>query len=226
MSSFDFVGIFQKAINGALRELEAKDKVREELIKETRVTNRLIREAVFLIHSNRMEKAKEKLRKAWEHINELFDKAKKFPDLAYGGILGNSFQEYVEAYALIKIIEEYKIPAYEELKIPPSFYLTGLADLIGELRRRILDLLREERLDEAEFMFKLMENLYSVLREVDYPDALVPGLRRKCDVGRHLIETTRSNILEAKMKAELVKNIKKILKLERTIRRGIDDEKN
>jgi len=207
----DMRKLFRKAIEGALKELEEKDKIREIVIRRTREANRLIREAVFLTHSGNLEQAKDNLAKARSQLNELCDIARRFPDIAYGGIMGMSFQEYTEAYALIKLIEEQRIPSYEELNVPLPYYLTGLADLLGELRRRILDLLRSGDLEGAERTFSAMESLYLILREISYPEALIPGLRHKCDRGRQLVEITRSHIVEAKMKAELVNSVKKAL---------------
>ncbi len=198
-----------EAVSEAVKELEEKDSIREELIKGTRDADRLIRRSISLIHLGKYKEAKESLDKAHDILKTLRNKASRFPDLVYGGLLSMSFQEYVEALSLLTILREGRVPSYKEVDVPPAPYLSGLADVIGELRRRIIDLIREERLEEADRLFEIMEGLYLVLREISYPEALVPGLRRKCDTARHLVEATRAGLVEAQLKLRLLKELRK-----------------
>lgn len=208
----NFLEHFGKAIDEALKELKERDTIREEIIRRNRDADRLIRRSIMLIHLGRIKEAESLLKKAKDILEDLRYKARNFPDLIYGGILNMSFQEYVEALALLLILREGRIPAYREANVPVAPYLSGLADTIGELRRKIVDLIREGQLRKAELLFNAMESLYLILREVSYPEALVPGLRRKCDTARHLIELTRAGLVEAKLKLELLEGLKKVLK--------------
>jgi len=83
--------------------------------------------------------------------------------------------------------------------------LTGLADLIGELRRFILDLLRKSNFEKAEKYMEMMEKLYSELSTFYFPDKIVPGLRNKVDGARWTIERTKSDYIAAKV-AAFIKN--------------------
>lgn len=87
------------------------------------------------------------------------------------------------------------MPEPEEVGVPHEPYLLGLADAEGELRRAILDLLRKGELRQAEELFSLMERVYEFLVEFDYPDAILPGMKRKQDVVRGLIEKTRGELI-------------------------------
>ena len=75
-----------------------------------------------------------------------------------------------------------------------STYLRGLAETIGEMRRRCLDILRQGYSDEAERLLDLMDEIYAMLVTIDYPDAITYGLRRQTDMVRGIIERTRADL--------------------------------
>ena len=66
--------------------------------------------------------------------------------------------------------------------------------MVGELRRRTLDILRHGYSQEAERLLGIMDDIYSVLVTMDYPDAITNGLRRQTDLARSIIEKTRGDI--------------------------------
>ena len=82
----------------------------------------------------------------------------------------------------------------EELDVTGFTYLNGLAEVVGELRRRTLDILRHGYSQEAERLLGIMDDIYSVLVTMDYPDAITNGLRRQTDLARGIIEKTRGDI--------------------------------
>jgi translin len=81
-----------------------------------------------------------------------------------------------------------------ELGVESNTYLNGLAEVVGELRRRCLDILRHGYSTEAERLLTLMDDIYAVLVTMDYPDAITNGLRRQTDIARNIIEKTRGDI--------------------------------
>jgi len=86
-------------------------------------------------------------------------------------------------------------------------YLKGLGEAVGELRRRLLDLLRTGKLTEAEETFAAMETIHDLLTSLDYPDGMTAGLRRTTDVARSLIERSRADltttIVQERLRARL-----------------------
>jgi translin len=66
--------------------------------------------------------------------------------------------------------------------------------VVGELRRRTLDILRSGYSEEAERLLGHMDEIYSVLVTMDYPDAITNGLRRQTDLARGIIEKTRGDV--------------------------------
>ena len=86
------------------------------------------------------------------------------------------------------------LPGPTALDVEDAAYLGGMSDAIGEGRRRLLDLLREGRVTQAEELLDAMEEMFGVLVAMDYPDAITMNLRRATDVSRSLIEKTRGDL--------------------------------
>jgi len=117
-----------------------------------------------------------------------------YPDLFHAGYTQDALKEFVEANATCALIQNQPLPTPEELGVGGATYLNGLAEVVGELRRRTLDILRHGYSQEAERLLGLMDDIYSVLVSIDYPDAITSGLRRQTDVARSIIEKTRGDI--------------------------------
>jgi translin len=99
-------------------------------------------------------------------------------------------------------------PGFEELGIDPVPYLHGLGEAVGEMRRRMLDLLRAEHLEEAERILDLMDGFVDQLAEVDYPDGMTNGLRRTTDVARSLVERSRSDLTTTVVQERLRRDLR------------------
>ena len=78
--------------------------------------------------------------------------------------------------------------------LEPATYLQGLAEAVGELRRRCLDMLLKDNPTEAGRLLGEMDDIYGILVTMDYPDAITNGLRRQTDLARGIIEKTRGDI--------------------------------
>jgi translin len=117
-----------------------------------------------------------------------------YPDLFHAGYTQDALKEFVEANATCALIQNQPLPTPEELGVGGATYLNGLAEVVGELRRRTLDILRHGYSQEAERLLGLMDDIYGVLVSMDYPDAITSGLRRQTDVARSIIEKTRGDI--------------------------------
>jgi len=120
-----------------------------------------------------------------------------FPDLYYSGYVGNAQTEYAEVSILNAVLHGEKIPTPGQLQVDNAAYLNGAGDVVGELRRHVLDLIRRGRPGEGEQFLDLMDELYTALMSFDYPDAITHGLRKKTDVARSLVERTRGDLTNA-----------------------------
>ena len=133
----------------------------------------------------------------------------------YSGLVDAAFQEYAEAQTLLSLVEKNRFLSPEEINVNSVAFVLGIADVIGELRRRALDSLRKEDVKTAEACLHLMEEIYVELMSMDEAYMLVPGLRRKSDVARHVIESTRGDItIEARRSSleQCMKSLEKIVK--------------
>jgi len=195
-------------------ELRKREDVREKVQKDMRRATRLSKQAILFTHQERFGDAKNLLEEASKLFAKLREVSKDYPDLFYSGLVSVAFEEYTEAHTLFMLIEEDRFIGSEELGVPAVSYVLGLGDVVGELRRRALDSIRKGKVETAEKCLETMEHIYSELTAMDDAYLLVSGLRRKCDVARHLIEITRGDVTIEARRTALEHSI---LKLEETI---------
>ena len=177
-------------------ELTQKEDVRENAQQSMRKATSLSKQSILLMHQKKYEKAKKSVETAKEIISKLQDVAKKNPDVIYSGMFSAALQEYAEANIFQKLIREARFVTPKEINVPAIDYMLGLADVIGEYRRLVLDALREGEGEKSEKCLQTMDEIYIELMAMDEVYMLVPGLRRKCDVARRIIETTRGDVTQ------------------------------
>ena len=176
---------------------EAKDRAREEALALTRSVVRRSGAAIRSVHRGEIDKARDLASQAGEALAEIMVILKGHPDLRYAGFIDGAEQEYAEARIVFSIIAEARMPAPGEVGVEMTSYLAGLGDAVGELRRHVLDLIRQGRPEEGEVHLEAMEEIYHLLMSFDYPDAVTKGLRRKGDVARSLLDRTRGDLTNA-----------------------------
>jgi translin len=121
----------------------------------------------------------------------------------WAGYLQDAQKEYAEARITFSLVFGEGVPGPDEVGVEDAPYLNGMAEAIGEGRRRVLDLLRASDVAEAERLLAVMEDMYSVLVTIDYPDAITLNLRRSTDVARGLLEKTRGDLSIAFVQRDL-----------------------
>jgi len=126
-----------------------------------------------------------------------------------------ALQEYAEANIFQGLIHESRFVTPDEIKVPSVDYVLGLADVIGEYRRLVLDVLREGDAEKGEKCLQTMDEIYIELMAMDEAYMFVPGLRRKCDVARRIIETTRGDITQEVRRKSLENYLKQFEQAQR-----------
>ncbi len=116
------------------------------------------------------------------------------PDLYYSGYAQDALKEYCEAQVTVAVILNQEWPSPEDLHVTYATYLNGLSEVIGELRRRIMDIMRDGHSPEVERLLDVMDEIYAQLVTMDFPDALTYGLRRRTDIARSIIERTQADV--------------------------------
>jgi len=199
-------------------ELSEREQVREEVQRNMRKATRLSKQAIQVTHQERFDDARAMLEEAKSLFVKLRETAKDYPYLFYSGSVGAAFEENAEAHILLTLIQESRFPSPNEINVPATPYVLSLGDVIGELRRRALDLIRRGKVAASEKCLEWMEYIYSEFTALDDAYIIIKGLRRKGDVARHLIEITRGDITIEVRRSSLERSISKLeCKLEKSI---------
>lgn len=194
--------------------MSKREGIREEVQNDMRRATRLSKQAILFTHQGRFGDAKNLLAEADKLFAKLREVSEDYPDLFYSGLVNAAFEEYAEAHTLLMLVEEDRFIDPKEIGVPAISYALALGDVVGELRRRALDSIRKGKIEAAEKCLERMEYIYSELTAMDDAYLLVSGLRRKCDVARHIIEITRGDVTIEARRSTLERSI---LKLEETI---------
>ena len=179
-----------------IEQLTQKDGVREKSQQSMRKATSLSKQSILLMHQKKYEKAKKSIENVKVIISKLQGAAKENPDVIYSGMYSAALQEYAEAIIFQGLIQESRFVTPNEIGMPAIDYVLGLADVIGEYRRLVLDALREGNAEKGEECLQTMDEIYIELMAMDEAYMLVPGLRRKCDIARRIIETTRGDVTQ------------------------------
>jgi translin len=176
-------------------EYEAKSAVRDKALRGSRTLIRYCANGIRAAHRGDWAEAQELLATAKETARELVAPLDPYPDLYYAGYTQDALKEYVQVvYAFIR---DGELPTPGELGVEPPAYLKGLAEAASEMRRHSLDLMRQNELERAEHMLGVMDEVYSQLMTVDFPDAITGGLRRTTDMLRGVVQRTRGDLTTA-----------------------------
>ncbi|MCY0849897.1 haloacid dehalogenase [Sulfuracidifex metallicus] len=186
-------------INSVNARLMERFDNREKLLLMSRELIRYCGETVSLSHRGEKERALKRYQDAIKKSKEIEQVISNFPELLYGDV-GTAFQELAEASVVISMYFGEKLNLASDLGIPDTYYITGIADSVGEMRRRVLELLKEGKNQEAEKTYRIMEDIYQTLWNLEYPKSVVPGLRQKVDALRRILEETYHDIFLASLR--------------------------
>jgi translin len=191
------------------KHFDEQEKLRERVLASSRQVVRSAARAIVAMHRRDQAKVDEMLAQARAGLTGLAEAMKAEPRLADSGTILTAQREYCEAALLQALISEGKLPEPEELDVPYKPYLAALADATGELRRHALDLIRADEVTAAERTLGLMEDIFELLMGFDYPDAVIPGMKRRQDMVRRTLERTRGDLTIALRQQKLEKALKR-----------------
>lgn len=178
-------------------DLEARNAARDAALQRSRTLIRDCANAIRAAHRGDLGEAQMQLATAGESARQLKADLEPYPELYYAGYAQDALKEYVEAQAVYAFMTNSGLPTPSDLGIEPAAYLNGLAEAASELRRHALDLMRRNDLERAEQMLCIMDEVYSQLMTMDFPDAITGGLRRNTDMLRGVVERTRGDLTTA-----------------------------
>ncbi len=182
-----------------LEHFAEKNAAREKALAASRTLIRLSANSIRAVHRGEFGRAAAMLDDARAVRDEAVAALRGHADIYHAGFLHDAQKEYAEARTTLALLTGGAIPSPEELGVEYPAYLNGIAEAVGELRRMVLDLLRSGRFEGCEDLLQAMDDIYSVLVTIDFPDAMTGGLRRTTDQTRGILEKTRGDLTMAAM---------------------------
>ena len=160
------------------QKFDVRNAMRDQALAKARRLTRACSLAIRAVHRDDKEVMEAQLTEARSLADNLRGELAGHPDLYHAGYSQDALKEFVEANVTCALIQNLPLPTPEELGVEEATYLNGLAEVVGELRRRTLDILRHGYSQEAERLLSTMDEIYAVLVTMDYPEAITNGLRR------------------------------------------------
>ncbi|MFC1988086.1 haloacid dehalogenase [Chloroflexota bacterium] len=193
-------------------DLSAKDAAREKTLPLCREVIRHSSQAIRAVHRQEFEQARELLESARTILSKAEQALTTGGELHNTGFLRDAQKEFAEGAITMAVVTGELPPSHGALGVDSAAYLNGLGEAVGELRRYLLDSMRDGDLSRGEELLSAMDNIYNVLVTMDFPDAITGGLRRTTDMVRGVLEKTRSDLTLVIRQMELEKRLDKIEK--------------
>lgn len=184
-------------------ELDDRFNAREVAVTRGRDLIRASANAIRALHRQEWDLADSKIAEADGIRDEILAAMAEQPALTHAGFFTDAVKELAEAHLTRALFRGDDLPGPSQLGIDPIPWLHGLGEAVGELRRRMLDMLRAGRVEEAEGLLVEMDDIVDRLAEVDYPDGMTGGLRRTTDVARSLTERSRADLTSSAVQERL-----------------------
>jgi len=189
--------------------LSAKDEAREKALPLCRDAIRNCSQAIRAVHRQEFDQATELLRSARALLNEAEQVFVAYSEFSNTGFIRDAQKEFAEGSLFLALVNRQQLPAPAELDVDVAAYLNGLGEAVGELRRYLLDGIRQGDLSRSEELLLAMDDIYNVLVTIDFPDAITGGLRRTTDMVRGVLERTRSDLTLVMRQKDLENKLEK-----------------
>ncbi len=174
--------------------LATKYTAREKALPKSRAAIRLCANAIRAAHRGEFAQSDKLLTEAGGLLRDMALDLREHQDIFYAGFVADAQKEYAEAALTSALMQRQPPPTPDVLGVEWAPYLNGMGEAVGELRRYILDRMRQGRLEGCEELLADMDEIYSQLITLDYPDAITGNLRRTTDAVRGILEKTRGDL--------------------------------
>ena len=184
-------------IEAIRQHLVAKNKAREAALALARETIRTAANSIRALHRHDFATAEQLSGEAGRALAAASQALADHPDILHAGFIHDAAKEYAESRLTLALVRDEALPTPADLCVDRVAFLHGLAESVGELRRHLLDYLRRGDVDRCEPLLERMDEIYSQLVTIDFPDAMTGGLRRSTDSVRGILEKTRGDLTVA-----------------------------
>lgn len=175
-------------------EMTTLNELRDATLARSRSLTRSCANAIRAIHRHDWTEADGLLAQARAEAKAMVDAIAGQPTLYHAGYTQDALKELVEAHLVAAVVRGTALPSPSDLYVTGATYLRGMSEAGSEMRRFVLDLVRRGDVNAAEPYLEFMDEVYSQLITVDFPDAVTDGLRRSTDVLRSVLERTRGDL--------------------------------
>ena len=187
----------------AIEQFTVRNGYREQALAISREVIRFSANAIRTVHRGQFDEARGIIDQAAARLKETEAIRKDNPEIYFAGFLADARKEFSEANITLAVISGSDIPSHTDLGIDPSSFLNGMAEVIGEVRRYILDALRRDSFEGCQDMMDVMDEIYGILVTVDFPEGVTGGLRHSTDQMRGVLERTRGDLTMALRQSKL-----------------------
>lgn len=193
--------------------LRIKSEARDTALHFSRQSIRYCANAIRSIHRNDFEQGKTLISQSKSLLEQIKTVLENHPDIFYNSSVHDAQKEYAEASITLALVTDNPLPDPDSLGIEYSAFLNGLGEAAGELRRQLLDRIRDGNFQRCDYLLQTMDDIYGLLVTVDFPDALTGGLRRTTDNVRGILEKSRGDLTMAVTQAKLEKRLDQLNKV-------------
>lgn len=190
------------------QDFSAKDAAREKALPLCREAIRHCSSAIRAVHRQEFDQATGLLQSARNLLDKAGEAVAKYNELSNSGFIRDAQKEFAEGSITLALVTGKRLPDPGELGTDSAAYLNGLGEAVGELRRYLLDSMRRGDLSRGEELLSAMDDIYSILVTMDFPDAITGGLRRTTDMVRGVLERTRSDLTLVMRQKDLEEKLK------------------
>jgi translin len=187
--------------------LSVKSRARDAALVLSREAIRVSANAIRALHRHEFEPAEALAAEAAGAVRRAAELLAEHQDVLHAGFIHDAAKEVAEAHICLALVRDHPLPTQASLGVEAPAYLNGLAEAIGELRRHLLDALRAGDVDTCERLLDKMDEIYTELGTIDFPDALTGGLRRATDAARAILERTRGDLTLAVRQRDLERHL-------------------
>ena len=187
--------------------LDEKHRAREQALALSREVIRLSANAIRNVHRGNFAEAEGLIAKGRANLDQTETHLAAHQDIYHAGFVHDSQKEFAEASCTLALIAGRPLPTPEQVGVMPAAYLNGLGEVIGELRRHLLDRMRAGDIEHCEESLQVMGDIYDAIVTMDYPEAVTAGLRRTADAMRGILERTRGDFTVALVQRKLERRL-------------------
>ena len=188
---------FAKLSAASLQSFGQRHDARERGLRISRQVIRLSANAIRAVHRGEFQLAKDLIAEGKSILMDSASILQTNPEIYHAGFLVDARKEFSEANITLALLSGDALPQPDDIGVDVTAYLKGLGDAAGEMRRYILDSLRKDHWDRCEEIMEVLDELYSLLTTIDFPEGVTGGLRRTTDMVRGTLERTRGDFTMA-----------------------------